>query len=71
MLSIANEVDPLIFPLHMYLSNKWYQNGLQFRICITCFMSFGIRDNSFMMLEDYIYIYIYSASMLKLWFDEN
>ena len=33
-------------------SNNWYQSGLQFRICITCFVSFGIRDSNF-MLEDY------------------
>ena len=26
--------------------------GFQFRICITCFVSFGIRDSNFMMLED-------------------
>ena len=76
MLSIMNEVDSLIFrcicfvcDINMYFSIKWYQSGLQFQICITCFVSFGFRDNSFMMLEDYIYIY--SASMLKLWFDEN
>ena len=27
--------------------------GLQFRICITCFVSFGIRDSNFMLLEAY------------------
>ena len=60
MLSIVNEVDLLIFryvcfvcDTNMYFSNNWYQSGLQFRICITCFVSFGIRDNSFMLLEDY------------------
>ena len=59
MLSIANEVDPLIFlcvcfvcDTNMYFSNNWYQDGLQFRICITCFVSFGIKDGNFMMLED-------------------
>ena len=47
------------FLLHMFcirykpcFSNNWYQSGLQFRICITCFLSFIIKDNSFMMLED-------------------
>ena len=63
MLSIVNEVDPLIFrcicficDTNMYLSNNWDQSGLQFQICITCFVSFEIRDNSLMMLEDYICI---------------
>ena len=48
------------FPLRMLcirykpcFSNNWYQSGLQFWICITCFVSFGIKDNSFMMLKDY------------------
>ena len=47
------------FPLRMFcmryklcFSNNWYQNGLQFRIFITCFVIFGIRDSNFMMLED-------------------
>ena len=26
--------------------------GIQFRICLTCFESFGIKDSNFMMLED-------------------
>ena len=33
-------------------SNNWYQSGLHFRICITCFVSSGIRDSNFMMLKD-------------------
>ena len=48
------------FLLHIFymrykpcFSKNWYQSSLHFRICITCFMSFGIKDNSFMMLEDY------------------
>ena len=59
MLSIANEVNPSFFLLRVFcmrykpcFSNNWYQSGLQFRICITCFVSFGIRDSNFMMLED-------------------
>ena len=59
MLSIVNEVYPLIFcyvclvcDTNMYFSNNWYQSGLQFRICITCFMSFGIKDGNFMILQD-------------------
>ena len=60
MLSIANEADSLIFSCiclvcdaNMYFSNNWYHSNLQFRISITCFVSFGIKDNSFKMLEDY------------------
>ena len=60
MLSIVNEVDPLIFcricfvcDTNMYFSNKWYQSGLQFRICKTCFVSFGIRESNFKILEDF------------------
>ena len=29
-----------------------YQSGLQFRNCITCFVSFWTKDSNFMMLED-------------------
>jgi len=59
MSSIVNEVDPLNFrcvyfvcDTNMCFSNSWYQSGLQFRICITCFVSFGIKDSNFMKLED-------------------
>ena len=59
MLLIANEIDLLIFrcvcfvcDTNMYFSNNWYQDGLQFQICITCFVSFGIKDGNFVMLED-------------------
>ena len=68
MLSIANEVDSLIFwcvcfvcDANMYFSIKWYQSGLQFWICITCFVSFGIRDNSFMILEDYTFNFLHGC----------
>ena len=33
-------------------SNNLHQSGLQFRICIKCFVSFGIKDSYFMMLEN-------------------
>ena len=76
MLSIANEIDSLIFhcvcfvcDTNMYFSNNWYQSGLQFRICITCFVSFGIRDSNFMLFEDYTFNF--STCLLKLLFDEN
>ena len=31
------------------------KNGI---FCITCFVSFGIRDNSFMLLEDYAFNFL-------------
>ena len=59
MLSIANGVDPLIFhcvclvcDTNMYFSTNWYQSSLYFPISITSFVSFGIRDSNFIMLED-------------------
>ena len=62
MLSIANEVDPLIFhcvcfvqDTNMYFSNNCYKSGLQFQICITCFVSFGIKDSNFMLFEVYTF----------------
>ena len=68
MLSIANEVDPLIFrciylacDTNMYFSNDWYQGGLHFPISITCFVSFGIRDNNFMMLEDSTFNFLHGC----------
>ena len=68
MLFIANEVDLLIFQLRMFcmryklcFSNNWYQSGLQFRICIKCFVSFGIRDSNFMLLEDYTFNFLHGC----------
>ena len=59
MLLIVNEIDSLIShcvyfvcDTYYFFSDNWYQSGLLFRICITCFVSFGIRDSNFMMLED-------------------
>ena len=72
MLSIKNEVDLLFFQCVCFVCDINYVfpiigiGGLQFWICITCFVSFGIRDNSFMMLEDYIYIYIFNF-LLGCW----
>ena len=68
MLSIANEVDLLIFrcvcfvcDTNIYFSNNWYQSGFQFRICKTCFVNFGIRDSNFMLLEDYIFNFLHGC----------
>ena len=50
-----------MFCINMYFSNKWYQSGLQFQICITCFVSFRIRDNNFILLEDYIFNFLHGC----------
>ena len=41
---------------HVFFQQLVSKRGFQFWICITCFVSFGIRDNSFMMLKDYTYL---------------
>ena len=68
MLSIANKVNLLIFrcvyfvcDTNMCFSINWYQSDLQFWICITCFVSFGSRDNNFMLLEDYIFNFLHGC----------
>ena len=38
---------------HVFFQQLVSKLGFQFWICITCFVSFGIKDNSFMLLEDY------------------
>ena len=59
MLSIVNEVDPLFFRCaHAYFQQMVSEQS-SFRICITCFVSFGIRDNSFMLLEDYAFNFLH------------
>ena len=61
MLSIANEVDSLIFRrIHAYF-HQMVSEQSSFRICITCFVSFGIRENSFMMLEDYAFNFLHGC----------
>ena len=42
----------VLYAIQTMFSNNWYQSGLQFQIWITCFVSFGIKDSNFMMLED-------------------
>ena len=69
MLSIVNEVDPLIFRCICFICNTnmyFFQQlvsepSFQFRISITRIVSFGIRDNSFMMLEDYIFNFLHGC----------
>ena len=50
-----------MFCINMYFSNKWYQSGLQFQICITCFVNFGIRDNNFLLLENYTFNFLHGC----------
>ena len=67
MLSIANEVDPLIFCCMCFVCDTNYIfptigiPGFQFRICITCFVSFWIRDSNFMMLEDSTFNFLHGC----------
>ena len=42
-------------------SNNWYQGSLHFQICITCSVSFGIKDSNFMMLEDSIINFLHGC----------
>ena len=56
------------FPLRIFcmrykpcFSHNWYQSSLKFRICITCFVSFGIRDSNFMLLEDYTFNFLHGC----------
>ena len=59
MLSIVNEVDPLFFRCAYAYFQQMVLEQSSFRICITCFVSFGIRDNSFMLLEDYAFNFLH------------
>ena len=61
MLSFSNEVDPFNFPLH--ISHAYFQQMVlersSFQIYITCFVSFGIKDDGFMLLEDYTFNFLH------------
>ena len=58
-----NEVDPFNFPLRVFGMRYKYayfqqlvsEPGFQFPICLTCFVNFRIRDDSFILLEDYAF----------------
>ena len=59
MLSFSNEVDPLLFRCaHAYYQQMVSEQSSS-RICITCFVTFGIRDNSFMLLEDFAFNFLH------------
>ena len=61
MLSIANEVDPLFFHCARAYFHQMVSEWSSFWICITCFVSFGIRDNSFMLLEDHAFNFLHGC----------
>ena len=49
------------------ISNNWCQSGLQFLICLTCFVSFRIRDDSFILLEDYVFNFLHVIETMIWW----
>ena len=51
MLSIANEVYPLIFYCIYEYFHQMVSEQSSISNCITCFVNFGIRNYSFMLLE--------------------
>ena len=59
MLLFSNEVDPLLFRCAHEYFQQMVSERSSFRICITCFVSFGIRDNSFMLLEDFAFNFLH------------
>ena len=61
MLSITNEVDPLFFRCAHAYFHQMVSEWSAILNCITCFVSFGIRDYSFMLLEDYVFNFLHSC----------
>ena len=61
MLSIVNEVDSLIFRCAYAYFHQMVSEKSSISNCITCFVSFGIRDYSFMLLEDYAFNFLHSC----------
>ena len=54
MLSITNEIDPFNFFYCAYAYfHQMVSEWSSISNCITCFVTFGIRDYSFMLLDDY------------------
>ena len=51
MLSISNEVDSLIFRCVHAFFHQMVSERSSISNCITCFVNFGIRNYSFMLLE--------------------
>ena len=51
----------LVCDTNMYFSTNWYQSSLYFPISITSFVSFGIRDSNFIMLEDSTFNFLHGC----------
>ena len=76
MLSHMNKVNPFISTAcfcmrhKIIYSNNWYQSGLQSHVCITCWVSFRIIENSFHGFENSAVIFLHSLisklSLMKL-----
>ena len=76
MLSHMNKVNPFISTAcfcmrhKIIYSNNWYQSGLQSHVCITCWVSFRIIENSFHGFENSTVIFLHSLisklSLMKL-----
>ena len=54
---------------HMF-SQQWYQSGLQSHVCITCWVSFRIKENCFHGFENSVVIFLHSL-VLELLSDET
>ena len=48
--------------------NIWYQSGLQSHVCITCWVSFRIKENCFHVFENSAVIFLH---ILELLFDKT
>ena len=62
MFSITNVVDPFnFFAAHIHISIEMVSERSSISNCITCFVCFGIRDYSFMLLEDYAFNFLHGC----------
>ena len=80
-----NEVDLFIFRcvflyeiqkrfFSMCFSNNWYQSSLQSHVCITCWVSFRIKENWFHVFENSavdFFAFFFFFLVLELWFDKT
>ena len=62
MLSITNEIDPFNFFYCAYAYfHQMVSEWSSISNCITCFVTFGIRDYSFMLLDDYAFNFLHGC----------
>ena len=54
----------------MCFSDKWYQSGLKSHVCITCWVSFRIKENWFHDFENSA-VDFSAFLVLELWFDKT